>query len=422
MRPDALTALATHLSLLIGLSTTFALLLRGTRLPGGRPAAAIIGGSLAGFLLGSAVAARAWPSWHERVALGGRVERLELDWLLARHQADLTALRASGVTEVAATELAAEHRSELAAAEARLAAALASHQRSRDFSLAAMLAVALACAAWASARHPRRPTASSGSAELLAAVAAGIMATLLAALPVAVLLRWLTDLSVPAAISCGGAFAAGSLFAGMPMRWAPRLARTVELRVLALSASFAATVLLAWGLPPAAAAWILVPGAGMLGGAAFGRLFPPGAASRRAARAVVVVVVVPAVAAYAAQHVDWLVVWRDWRIALLLGLGVAVAGDGQFIGAWLGLQTFAPDRTRAHASALAMELVASGIGLTLAAMALLLLAAGVIDPAAREGQAVLALLLISAAATELTAPSGRRALRAATTLSTHHDA
>src|SRR6476619_5730363 len=58
MPPDVPTALSVSLAALLGLSVVLTLVLRAVRIPGGRPAAAVLGGVLAGIVLGPGVLGR----------------------------------------------------------------------------------------------------------------------------------------------------------------------------------------------------------------------------------------------------------------------------------------------------------------------------------------------------------------------------
>lgn len=79
-------------------SAALALILRATGLPGWR----IAGGVIAGLVLGPAVLGAAWPSAHQTLFIGATEERMALDRLDSRQQADRLAAFESGGAEAAA--------------------------------------------------------------------------------------------------------------------------------------------------------------------------------------------------------------------------------------------------------------------------------------------------------------------------------
>lgn len=377
------------LALAAAAAAAAAWILRGAGIAGGRPAAAVVGGLLAGVLLGPAVLGRIAPGMHERLFLGAVAERRALDSLVARQAADLVALQAAAPTEAGLDELRARHAAERAPLRAALAAATAQHRSRLSGAAAVLLAVGIGAGAWAG----RRPSGGFAMAPVAAAVALlaelGAMALLARA---AFGLPWGLTIGLAAAGACGSAFAA------LPMRWVPRAGRTP----LAITAGICAFVLAcaAMALVAGPQRWpiALAPAVALLIGLAAGRLAGRGATGRRAAGAALANVVVPAVVAAAALHIEW---WRfaaDPRAWPLAAAVTLLAGNAAIAGLWLALR-------RIPAPPTFMDLVgwhALGFSTTQACAAALLIAAGLCDPATPLGSAALAGVLLSAAVGETT--------------------
>ncbi|MCC6908372.1 MAG: hypothetical protein IT430_10560 [Phycisphaerales bacterium] len=126
--------------------------------------AAIVGGLVAGVLVGATVLGRAAPDVHERWFVGGAAERQALEKLRSRQGADVEALQATDVSEIAIDELLAQHRTERKEAAAAHEAAMRQHQRWRMQTLAiAALTLLVACS-------PRSRRPASWSESLFAAL------------------------------------------------------------------------------------------------------------------------------------------------------------------------------------------------------------------------------------------------------------
>lgn len=130
-------------------ATLLTLLLRAAGL--GR--AAVLGGLLAGTLVGATVLGRAAPDAYQRYFVGGVAQRDALRHLRRGHGADLTALRAADVSPAAADELMARQHTELLAATTALDSAVQAHQTSRVL-LIALLGLSLIVAAAPRSRWP----------------------------------------------------------------------------------------------------------------------------------------------------------------------------------------------------------------------------------------------------------------------------
>lgn len=148
----------------------FTLLLRSA----GLTRASIIGGILAGALLGSTLLGRIAPDLHERYFVGGLMQRQTLDHLRSEHGAALKALDATGVSRVAVEELQRKQRAEMDAATQDHDAATAAHQKSRLL-LAAIIALALIVAAAPRSRRPASWTECTFAALWMIVVTCGIV-------------------------------------------------------------------------------------------------------------------------------------------------------------------------------------------------------------------------------------------------------
>jgi len=115
--------------------------------------AAVLGGVLAGALVGATVLDRVAPEAYQRYFVGGVSQSDALRQLRSRQGADLTALQAADVSPAAADELIGRQRTELLAATKSLESAVQAHQRARVLVMA-MLALSLIVAAAPRARRP----------------------------------------------------------------------------------------------------------------------------------------------------------------------------------------------------------------------------------------------------------------------------
>ncbi len=108
------TAIAT--GLLLALPVVCALLLRWCRCHGW----AVLGGTVAGILLGPAIFGRIDPNDYERLFIGGIQQRESLDHLKRRHGADIAAARAALIDDESLLEMRKRHESEIQLAVADL--------------------------------------------------------------------------------------------------------------------------------------------------------------------------------------------------------------------------------------------------------------------------------------------------------------
>ncbi|MGP1346635.1 MAG: hypothetical protein ACTS3F_08205 [Phycisphaerales bacterium] len=111
----SLITLLTAFGLVVPTASALAFVLYRARIPGDRTdartpgaCAAIVGGILAGILLGPGVLGAVWPDAHRSVFMGDSAEVRAQRVMESEHRAARMALRATGVSEVAVDELRAE--------------------------------------------------------------------------------------------------------------------------------------------------------------------------------------------------------------------------------------------------------------------------------------------------------------------------
>lgn len=362
-------------------------ILRGAGIAGGRPAAAVVGGLIAGVLLGPAVLGQSAPRLHERLYVGGIPERHALESLLARQAADRLALQAAPSGAADPDELRARHAAEQAPLVDALNAARAQHRSRLGTAAAALLAAGIGLAAWCG----RRP-AGLASAPLAAAIALG------AELGVMVLIGRFFGLPWGLTVGLAATGACGSAFAGVPMRWVPRAGRSAPALTTGVWAFVLACAAIVLAADPGRWPAALLPAGAMLIGLIAGGAARRGQSARRAVRAALANAIIPAAVAVAALHVEW---WRfaddgrAWPLVLTVTL---VAGNAAIVGLWLALRRIPDPPTYT-------DLVgwhATGFSATQACVATLLPATGLCDPSTSAGSAVLAGILLSAAVGETT--------------------
>jgi hypothetical protein len=405
-----LTALSVSLASLLGLSVVLTLVCRAVRLPGGRPSAALLGGILAGIVLGPGILGKFAPDWYEQTFVGGVTQQRALDELRAQRQG----LLAAGVSTEAVREFDRDHRAERRFLENARRKAMAAFREPLDVAAVTMMGVAFFAAAWVSPRRRRLDWVDHG--QLAAVAGAAAMAVLVAAVPTTLVAHHLLRLPLPQAAALGAAVAAGSAFARLPMRWSADIGRHGSRGVgwfggMALGLSIG---LLTGVLPSDRVLWLAGPLGALAVGPVFGLASPANRHARSLARGLILVLVIPTLAAIAASRVDPALLARGWRPGVFLALAALVASDGHFIGAWLGLQTLAFGTLRTQAHRFWLEAHAAGFSLTQVCFAVLLLATGMLDPGTVQGSAGLAGILVTALVPELLLGVHRRfALHAA---------
>lgn len=388
MRPHrpavARIELTFSVSLLLIMITAIAVarLLRGLGLPGAR----IVGGLVVGVILGPAVLGRIAPDDWIRIVMGGQMERARIDELERDHAAWRFA--ASSVP-LSPEEVAAEserHRLELVPLEARLETVEAAHARPW-----VVLTILLAAGAAASGRASRRPLAASE--EPGDAVAAGTWAAMFPALA-----TWTVF-----ALVGRDAFGPSALFAGVAVGVAGWSMDSRDRRLAGEATPFldraAATASwVACGIA-AIAAWKAGGGWGVVGICVLPLWIPvvrqPGL--RRGFRRLRDEALLPSLAAVCVLRSEFFLE-VPWGLTLLL---IVIAGDGRWLGWYLGLRLSGSDAGPPLRSSLAIaDAAGPQLAVTAASMAL-----GVIGPGLGFG------LVVAAAAIELATPLRRRLAR-----------
>lgn len=381
-------------------------ILRGAGLAGGRPAAAVVGGVMGGLILGGVVFGRFAPQWHERIFRGGVEERAALQAAVRQDRAELVAMRAAGLDAAAISAAQTEqHRRRVPFVEA-LADAAAERRSAHRILALVVVSAAAAGAGTASVRTHRRPSRRTGGESRN--LVAPFLFTAVPAMAMYATLRLLTGIEEPAALAAAGATGVGSMLL-TPARWTPRRGRSPAIwTCVAVALTLGTAVVLGaalWarlqGQPANLVAALLVPllwSAGALAGAAMGENNRP----RRLARDIFLLLLAPAVIALPVAHLDLQALAAapgrsNWAIVGTLLVAVIAAGDGRWLGAWIG---FGLPKARPGSGALprpvdrATETIAAGPLLTQAVFAAWLFSIGLLDPAEPLGALVTAALLL----------------------------
>lgn len=396
-----------RLVLLIGMGGGFALLLWRAGLAGGRPAAAIAGGLVAGILLGPAVLGSAMPRTYQSLFIGGLAEHDAVESARHRHGIELQALYKADVSPVAREELAAMQAAELGRLILARDKAEARFREPASFWAVGWVGLALGLGLWAGSR-PGANQAKTLRVEVGALASAGLGAVAISVLMTAVLISWLLRVGPAWSVMVGAAAASGSAFGGLPTRWVGADGRRGRGKVFGLAGLVGAVLVLALLMPGDGARWLMIPIAGAGTGLIVGATFPPNSHAlrrgRRLARGVILWLLIPALVAYVVSLVDWRLVTDEPRsLVLVIAWGV-LAGDAHLVGGWLGLLSFG--WTRAHL--VCIETLSLGFGLTSVCLTAVLVASGVLDPATTAGAACVAGLVIAALTPELLLGTNRR--------------
>lgn len=406
MPTDPGTLLGMRILLLLGVSVVATLLLQKLRCPGGRGAAAVLGGLLAGACLGPGVLGMAAPDFFERVFRGGAEVRQTIEETRRRHQDELRALLDTGVTPVAVAEQTRIHEQELAALQADLAAAQRRARRGVDLAAVTILGCGVCAAGWA-----RRPLRAVSADDLRGAAAGGLMAGAIAGGISAVVLLRLLGVPMQTAAPVGAALAGGSWYSGLASRWVGWAGRAPLARLMNAVTLAGAAAVVAWFVPRGQAWVVAGPILAAFAGVLLSRLHALGRPGRDAARVVVFGLSVPMLAATAANAMDPMLVLSSgaWIAAVVASL--LLAGDGHLVGTWLGLGAAGVPTDRLGPLGVGVEAQSLGVAPTQLGWACVLLAADVIDPASVAGSGCLAVLLAHTVLPEALLGVNRRTLR-----------
>lgn len=292
----------------------------------GAPGWAIVGGVIAGILLGPTIFGRLAPTMYESIVVGGMEQRESLQELVNQHQADRLAATEVGADAEAMQRIEDEQTAERREHEAALDDARWSHQQTLRIVTAAVVLLTL-LGAGLQRRLPagaRQPFLGASTIGLWAAVLPGaiagicmyrwweydLAATLLVSAAVMIGPWLLTDVDREAAdrAELGGA---------RLMQLAGRVASvTALLTILATFLVVTDPVVLVWMLP--------------LGGLVLGWFLP--VPDHRAVNAALHWVLLPMLGALCAMHVELIEHFAFWPLLILLVL----SGDGRWIGAAIG--------------------------------------------------------------------------------------
>lgn len=365
---------AIGVSLLVSL--TVARVVRGM----GRRGSGVIGGVCAGVALGPAVLGGVSPGLYAGWMVGGVEQATAAARIEAALPGEMKSLRASGVSEVAASE----HEAARLADARRLR-----HEAERDRTLrrAAAGAMAGSCAlltALLLARPVRVRWSSAG---------AGVISAALSGLAAAVVMRWLLGSALSEAVAAGAVFAGGSI------AWrGGSAARSAGGAGLAVSAAGLAVVAGGW----TGIALVLMAGLGVVL-----RAFEPSAHGGRAARAAAELVLVPTCAALTVSLAGTDLTTAG---AVLIAAAWLFAGDAQLIGWWLGVKSAETGRWRERwMTAWLLRFGRGGpswqlllLGLAVAGMA--------VDARTPTGSAIVYAVAGAAAVSAITRPTAQRML------------
>lgn len=311
----------TH-SLLLVLPVALALLLRSARCPGWP----LVGGAIAGILLGPTIFGRIAPDAFEKCFVGGIEEREARDGLVRRQAAERLVTLETGRSADAIAAMDERHAQTRAETDARLADAQWSFQRPLRSYGAAMTVLALLGAGTLGSRRggPRPGGIAPGSIGVWAAALPG-------ALAVAAMV-WLWRASLAEALLAGSAVAVGPWALTAVDREAADHAEDGGARLVerAGRVSSLAAITVAVGACVAARGSSGLAWSAPLLALPVGWLLPVSA--HRVVRGVLDVAVVPALAACVGLRTDLHRHFALWPLVVF----VLLSGDARWIGAFAG--------------------------------------------------------------------------------------
>jgi hypothetical protein len=373
------------LALLLLVPAAWAALLRWARCPGWP----VMGGVVAGIILGPTVFGRVLPDQYDRMLVGGQQERQALRALTGQQGADRIAAEHAGLDDAhiaAMDDRAARDRVD---AEDRYRAATWSHQRPLRVFVCVLAAVMLV-----GATVHRIPRCGDGQAVGTLSVGAWS-----AALPGGLaffFMRWAWDAGVHDAALTAAAVAIGPWALTAIDRRAADQAEVGGARLIQTAGRVATVIALALAL---GALWHARQERSLLWGASLaavilGWLIPVPSSALTPARAALSYLVVPAVAACVAIKLDLLADLAFWPCLVIMLL----SGDGRWLGAFAGA-TILGGRRGLRTMRLVLGSMAAGP--TQLAVAAVALHTGLLSP--QYGMA----LLLGATLLELMTPARR---------------
>jgi hypothetical protein len=348
------------LSVLAPAAALLAWMLRRGRMIGGPAAAGIVGGAIAGVLLGATVLGKAAPDAYTSIYVGGIGERVALIGAQRAVERELAALTASGVTPEAVREHRQSAEPKLAAYADRFAGA--QRLRSQSIDAAGMLlgcAVLALGAGWAG-RTRRRPMTGG-------AIAAGFGMVLGAGVPVFCCAAWLGGFSHSGAWALAASVGVGSAWPTAGARRFGAAGRSPETDAGALVAlliglaAIVMAVLSVNGIRSFSGAWSVVFVIVAIGAGAW-RVRARRPRSQRRALSLCHGVVTPTLTAVCVATIDWpgTLVTRACIVASVAAL--LFASDGRWFGAWLGWRIFGDADARESAWRRSAAALANNVG------------------------------------------------------------
>jgi len=136
---DPIPANLIAIVLLLAAAIAAAGLLRWARAPG----AAVIGGAIAGILLGPTIFGRVMPTTYEELFIGGASQREQLEQAARGHHAELLAAQEAGTDQAAVEQMQHDHETELRTHQRTLEEARWSHQRPMRYVVFAIVGATL---------------------------------------------------------------------------------------------------------------------------------------------------------------------------------------------------------------------------------------------------------------------------------------
>jgi hypothetical protein len=380
---SASTALTFALLLLV--PAAWAALLRWARCPGWP----VMGGVVAGIILGPTVFGRALPDRYDEMLVGGRQQQQALQDLTGQQGADRLAAEHASLDAVQISALEDRQARARVEAEDRYRDARWSHQRPLRVFVCVVVAVMLLGASVH--RIPPR-----GEGQTVGALSMGAWAGALPGGLAFFFMRWAWDAGVHEAALTAAAVAIGPWALTAIDRRAADQAELGGARLIQTAGRVATVIALALAL---GALWHARQERGLLWGASLaavvlGWLIPVPSMALAPTRAALSHVVVPAVAASVAVKVDLLEIFAFWPCLVILLL----SGDGRWLGAFAGA-TILGGRRGLRTMRLVLGSMAAGP--TQLAVTAVALHAWLLSP--RYGMA----LLLGATLVELMAPARR---------------
>ncbi len=389
---DAWQVVLIAAALATALGALWAWLLRWAGFPGGALSAGLVGGVIGGLLLGGGITGRAAPDAYERLFIGGVEERQALEALERRQRADLRAMMAVDVTDVAIDELRTQHEAELAPLEDDFDAVRA--ERRARIGLAALL-LAAAWGATAGVRTAlsdrRRPMGSEG---LVGPLSAGLWSTVIAGVPAGLLAMWTLGADAREAAAFGAALGIGSPFLSVRSRLVGRGARRPGIDLAGATAMAVGVAALAALSEDGATPWLALA---LIVGFIGTRTRRGSKRVRRIIQRLESGVALPGAVALGVATLDPFALGGSgsfWIAALIAAL---LSSDGRWLGGWLGWWTAGSAAMRAEAWTRSAAMVNAGVGAMQSAAAIALWQAGLLTEAMLAG-AIIGAAIVEASA------------------------